>query len=94
MLICLINIVVEYASKGIRINNLCPSFVWTPMVEKELKKDPTSLKFVEAVVPIKRMAEAEEVGDTAVWLCGPQSTYINGVSLMVDAGALLSVRVS
>ena len=62
------------------------------MVADELKHDDTGLKFVESIVPIKRMAEAQEIGDTAVWFCGPQSTYITGVSLMMDAGALLSLR--
>ena len=76
------------------MNALCPIFVWTRMVADELKHDDSGLKFVEAIVPIKRMAEAQEVGDAAVWLCGPQSTYINGVSMMMDAGALLSVRTS
>ena len=64
------------------------------MTADEVKHDDTSLKVVEAIVPIKRMAEAQEVGDSAVWLCGPHSTYLNGVSMMMDAGATMSLRLS
>ena len=84
---------VEYAPKGNRINAVCPAFVWTRMVADKLKNNNTVKKFVEVVVLIKRMAEGQEAGDIAVWLCGLQSTYFNGVSMTMDAGALLNIRV-
>ena len=64
------------------------------MVQDEFKKDPTVVRMVEAVVPLKRMAEAEEVADVVAFLCSPSASYINGTSLLIDAGATLTVRLS
>ncbi|MCJ1390657.1 hypothetical protein MMC18_003518 [Xylographa bjoerkii] len=83
---------IEYAAQGIHVNAVCPTWVWTKLVQDEVKKDPTALRMVEAVVPLKRMAEAEEVADVVAFLCSPSASYINGTSLMIDAGATLTYR--
>lgn len=49
---------------------------------------------VEALVPNKRMADAEEVAEAIAFLASPASSYINGTSLMIDAAATLSVRLT
>lgn len=41
---------------------------------------------VAAVAPNKHAAECEEVSDTIVVLCSPVVSYINGTSLIIDAG--------
>ena len=64
------------------------------MVQRVIAEYPVTLQMVQAVVPLKRMAEAEEVADVVAFLCGPSSSYINGTSLMIDAGATLTVRLT
>ena len=60
------------------------------MITDELKHNDTAMKFMEVVVLIKKITERQEAGDTAVSLYGPQTTYFNRVSMMMDAGALLT----
>jgi NAD(P)-dependent dehydrogenase (short-subunit alcohol dehydrogenase family) len=47
---------------------------------------------ISAVVPIKRVAECEEVADTIAYLCSPAASYINGIGLLIDAGVTTTVR--
>ena len=72
---------------------MCPTWVWTQLV-KEVEKDATALRMVEAVVPLERIARADEVGDTVAFFCSPLSTYINGVPITIDAGVTLGARMN
>ncbi len=47
---------------------------------------------IEAVVPIKRAAECEEVADTIAFLCSPAASYINGTSVIIDAALTTTLR--
>jgi NAD(P)-dependent dehydrogenase (short-subunit alcohol dehydrogenase family) len=44
---------------------------------------------IAAGVPMQRMARPEEQAEAAVWLCSPRSSYVTGVVLPVDGGAVL-----
>ena len=55
----------EYTPKGICVNAACPTFVCTRIVTEELKHDETELKSTKAIVPIKRMNEAQDVNNAA-----------------------------
>ena len=76
----------EYASRGVRINAICPGTIDTPMVADMLAKD--ELDMAEAVrnQPIGRLGTADEIAAAVLWLCSPAASFIVGVALPVDGG--------
>jgi len=76
----------EYASKGIRINAICPGTIDTPMVREMIAKDPEAMKEIMREQPIGRLGRAEEIASAVLWLCGPGSTFVIGQALAVDGG--------
>ncbi|KAG8158733.1 hypothetical protein KVR01_011176 [Diaporthe batatas] len=82
----------DHSPQGIRVNAVCPTWVRTPLLDVELKKNPEVQGMISAVVPIKRAAECEEVSDTIAYLCSPAASYINGTGLLIDAGVTTTVR--
>lgn len=88
-------VALEAAGYGVTSNCVCPGFVRTPLVERqvtehaELHRVPPE-QVVEDVLlartPIKRLVEPEEVAALVVWLCGPGSTSITGSSFPMDGG--------
>jgi len=77
----------ELASKGVRVNAICPGVVDTPLLhhtEKGLNKE-----FRDAVRqghPIGRFTTAEEVAKTVGYLASDMSSFTTGASLLVDGG--------
>ncbi|KAI1394461.1 oxidoreductase [Hypoxylon trugodes] len=82
----------DHAPEGIRVNAVCPTWVRTPLLDDELRKNPEVQGMISAIVPIKRAAECEEVSDTIAFLCSPAASYINGASLLIDAAVTTTVR--
>src|SRR5213079_3688225 len=61
----------EYASRGIRINAVCPGIINTPMVAGMLVGEEEVMKEMMKDVPIGRLGRAEEIAAAVLWLCGP-----------------------
>jgi NAD(P)-dependent dehydrogenase (short-subunit alcohol dehydrogenase family) len=76
----------EYASRGIRVNAICPGTIETPMVTAMLAKEPDAMKEIMRDVPIDRLGRPEEIAAAVLWLCGPGSTFVIGHALVVDGG--------
>lgn len=77
---------VDFASRGIRCNSVCPGMIETPMndgdgalSEEDYKKD------MEHYL-LKRYGKPEEVALTTAFLLSDASSFITGVSLLVDGG--------
>jgi NAD(P)-dependent dehydrogenase (short-subunit alcohol dehydrogenase family) len=79
----------EYGGKGIRINAIGPGSMWTPALRAVQAKNPDHVAQLSALSPMKRLAEPEEVGEAAVWLCTNAASYVLGHTLLADGGALL-----
>ncbi|KAL4772927.1 hypothetical protein BDW60DRAFT_222134 [Aspergillus nidulans var. acristatus] len=82
----------DHSPEGIRCNAVCPVWVRTPLLDVELERNPEVKAMIEAMVPIKRAAESEEVADTITYLLSPSASYINGASLLIDAALTTTVR--
>ncbi len=76
----------RYAKEGIRINAICPGVVDTPMVEA-IASVPQYRKAIEAMTPMARMAQPEEIASAVLWLCSDQASFVTGHPLVVDGGA-------
>jgi NAD(P)-dependent dehydrogenase (short-subunit alcohol dehydrogenase family) len=80
----------EYARKGIRINAICPSFAGTPMVTGMLGQmrggEQEAKARLLSAVPMRRIAEPEEIVQAMLWICSPQNSFMTGHSLVLDGG--------
>ena len=70
---------------GIRINALCPGFIYTQMT-RTLTEDPEWLSQMEAMEPLGRLGQPEEVARAALFLASDDASFITGVALPVDGG--------
>lgn len=77
---------VEYASKGIRINSVCPAFITSPMTT-DLMSAEASRNAVLAAVPMGRIGTTDEVANAVKWLLSAQSTFSAGLNLALDGGS-------
>jgi NAD(P)-dependent dehydrogenase (short-subunit alcohol dehydrogenase family) len=76
----------EYASKGIRINAVCPGTIETPMVAEMLAKEADAMKEILRDQPIGRLGRPEEIAAAVLWLCSPGASFVIGHALVVDGG--------
>jgi 3-hydroxybutyrate dehydrogenase len=88
-------IALEGAERGVTANAICPGYVWTPLVEKQIDDQAKSHNIArDAVIrdvflknqPTKRFATVEEMGALAVFLCSDSAASITGTALPVDGG--------
>ncbi|AMW97975.1 glucose 1-dehydrogenase [Rummeliibacillus stabekisii] len=73
----------EYAAKGIRINNVNPGYIDTPLLAgmpEEAKQELIDLH------PIGRLGRPEEVAKAVLFLASDDASFISGASLLVDGG--------
>jgi NAD(P)-dependent dehydrogenase (short-subunit alcohol dehydrogenase family) len=78
----------EFAADGIRVNALAP-MAMSPAFDEWEKHDPDGFAQVLTNVPLKRLGDPEaDIGRAAVFLCGPDSSFVTGTTLPVDGGAL------
>ncbi|XDG05434.1 hypothetical protein ABKA04_005049 [Annulohypoxylon sp. FPYF3050] len=78
--------VMDFKSSGIRINQVCPIWVKTPMFEEECRRIPQTPQIIEKLSPLKRAIEPDEVASACLYLCSPTTVYLNGITLTMDSG--------
>jgi NAD(P)-dependent dehydrogenase (short-subunit alcohol dehydrogenase family) len=76
----------EYASRGIRINAVCPGIIDTPMVAGMLASQAEAMKELMKDVPIGRLGRPEEIAAAVLWLCSPGASFVIGHALVVNGG--------
>jgi len=78
---------VEWAPNGIRVNAVAPTYVRTPFIAG-LVADPDLIARIEAMTPLRRLADPEEVASAILFLAGPGASMVTGHTLPVDGGFL------
>ncbi len=80
----------EYATKGIRVNAVCPSFARTDMALDFLRAAPGGEEAATANlvrgVPMKRLAEVDEVVEVIMFAGNPANSFMTGQTIAVDGG--------
>ena len=76
----------DYASKNIRINAVCPGVIHTPMIDRFTGGDAKAAQDLASGAPIKRMGRPEEIADAVLWLCNPLAGFVVGTEIVVDGG--------
>jgi NAD(P)-dependent dehydrogenase (short-subunit alcohol dehydrogenase family) len=77
----------EWARHGIRVNCLAPGYVNTDIPAASLA-DPERKARLLSRIPLRRLAEPEEVGPLAVYLASPASDFMSGQTVYLDGGEL------
>lgn len=79
------NAAVELAPYGIRVNNIAPGAIVTPINEATLE-DPAKVRTLQRIIPLGRMGKPEEVAAAAVFLASDAASYVTGSTYYVDGG--------
>jgi NAD(P)-dependent dehydrogenase (short-subunit alcohol dehydrogenase family) len=80
----------EYASRGIRVNAVCPGTIETPMVDDMFKKGELTEQSSKEGAPIKRLGKADEVAEAVLWLFSPAASFVIGQPISVDGGVSIT----
>jgi NAD(P)-dependent dehydrogenase (short-subunit alcohol dehydrogenase family) len=78
----------EYATRGIRVNAVCPGVVETELTDRFTQGDPRVAEQLLGVEPVHRFGAPAEIADAVVWLCSDRASFITGHTLVVDGGQL------
>ena len=88
-------VALEVATNGITMNAICPGYVWTPLVEKQIPDTAKARGLTEAQVisdvllhaqPTRQFVQVSEVAALAVFLASPEAASITGAIIPIDGG--------
>lgn len=80
------SLAVEYASRGIRVNCVCPGGVDTPLVRGFNLPDDADIKLFVRTQLVQRLGTPEEIAAAVAYLASDEAGYVNGVALSIDGG--------
>jgi len=88
-------VALEVAAQGITMNAICPGYVWTPLVEKQIPATAKARGITEAQVisdvllhaqPTKQFVQVEEVAALTTFLASDAGASITGAIIPIDGG--------
>src|SRR5437868_6821387 len=79
------NAALELAPLKIRVNNIAPGAIATPINQATLQ-DPEKVKELNAIIPLGRVGKPEEVAQVALFLASERASYVTGSTYYVDGG--------
>lgn len=89
------SVALEVATQNITVNAICPGYVWTPLVEKQipdtmeargLTREQVINDVLLAAQSTKKFVQVEEVAALATFLCSPGAASITGAILPIEGG--------
>jgi 3-hydroxybutyrate dehydrogenase len=88
-------VALEAARQGVTCNAICPGYVWTPLVEKQIADQAKAHRMSHEQVisdvlltaqPNRKFASVEQIGALTAFLCSENGASITGAALSVDGG--------
>ena len=88
-------VALETAEKGVTVNAICPGYVWTPLVARQvadqarlhgLSEDEVIRQVILAPQPSKQFVQPEEIAEMAAYLCSDWARSITGSTISIDGG--------
>ena len=78
------SISLDLARYNIQVNSISPGFVATDLTKKIL--GTSGIRKIKKHIPLKRLANKEEIADLAIFLSSNHSNYITGQNIIIDGG--------
>lgn len=75
----------EWARFGITVNSVCPGFVETPLIKDNLE-DEKWMSYMTMRTPMRRLAKADDVAGSILFLASHMADYITGAGVVIDGG--------
>ncbi len=80
----------ELAGKGVRINNVAPGMIATPMTSERLNDPEEGAKSLQQI-PMGRAGEPQEIANVVLFLASDESSYVSGSTFFADGGLLQNI---
>lgn len=80
----------EFGSRGVNVNAICPGVIKTKMVETVIGGDPAVAAEWAKLQPIGRMGTPEEIGEAVAWLLSGRASLLHGHALVADGGLVVA----
>ncbi|OGC32353.1 short-chain dehydrogenase [candidate division WOR-1 bacterium RIFOXYB2_FULL_48_7] len=78
------SLAVELAADNILINAVAPGFTDTELTRKNLSA--AEIEQVKGQIPLRRLAQPQEIAELVAFLCSQNNTYITGQTILIDGG--------
>lgn len=79
----------EYATKNIRINAVCPGYTASALLDQLIGAKPEMDTILKSVIPMKRFGKATEIAEAVLWLASDKTQFITGQTITLDGGTSL-----
>ncbi|WP_373376143.1 SDR family NAD(P)-dependent oxidoreductase [Cupriavidus nantongensis] len=79
------SVAVDYASRGIRVNAICPGGIANTAITDRPENQDNMARLTLAT-PMQRLGEPADIASAVMWLCSPGASFVTGQAIAVDGG--------
>jgi 2-hydroxycyclohexanecarboxyl-CoA dehydrogenase len=84
------SLALEFAARGVTVNNIAPSAVETPMVEQQRATGMVpSIEKMAAGIPVGRVGTGDDIAAACLYLVSPEASYVTGQTVSVNGGSFV-----